>query len=533
MFKLTTFDAEGNLLHSGYGVFTGTDGTCIATWEAFQGASKANIIDAQGRKYDVDCLIGVDEIYNISKFRVIVPSEKKMAITPINVAKAQTAVGGESWLVGYDVKAPTLKKCSPSNVETFQKDLPYYIFEDIASEDMAGSPMLNANGELLGLIQPSKKRTDIYCPSAQYAVSMTVSGITSKQATMQLTNMRVALPDDFNQAVVALMMNQGQSSSDKYLGMAEEFISKFPNSPEGYNAKAVYLTNKGQYAEAAKVMEEDIAKVEKKDEAHFDYSKLMFNKLVYTNDSTFTDWTFDTAVAEADAAMAVNPLPAYNFHKGNILFAEQKYEDAYNVFMDVTKTNMRGPESFYNAYLCQKALNAPQEKAIELLDSTLACFSQPYPTSAAKYLLERAEMLNEAGQARKASIDYSEYEQLMQKVGIKLNGRFYYTKEQAELKAKFYQQAIEDINKAVDNAPGEQTFYAEKALLYVRVNKLDEGMQTAKYCMTLFPEYGDGYAVYGLAQVLKGQKKEGQANLKKAKELGSEMADSLIAKYCK
>jgi hypothetical protein len=76
MFKLTTFDANGNLLHTGYGAFVDANGTCLATWEAFIGASKANIIDAQGRKYDVECLIGANEIYNVSMFKVTVSAEK-------------------------------------------------------------------------------------------------------------------------------------------------------------------------------------------------------------------------------------------------------------------------------------------------------------------------------------------------------------------------------------------------------------------------------------------------------------------------
>ena len=96
MFKLTTFDANGNLLHTGYGAFVDANGTCLATWEAFIGASKANIIDAQGRKYDVECLIGANEIYNVSKFKVTVPDEKKMAITPITIAQSKIETGGDS-----------------------------------------------------------------------------------------------------------------------------------------------------------------------------------------------------------------------------------------------------------------------------------------------------------------------------------------------------------------------------------------------------------------------------------------------------
>ncbi len=530
MFKLTTFDANGNLLHTGYGAFVDANGTCLATWEAFIGASKANIIDAQGRKYDVDCLIGANEIYNVSKFKVVVPEEKKMAITPIAIAQTKIEAGSDSWLIEYDIKNPVIKKYQPSKVESFQNDLPYYIYEQTASDELAGSPFLNNNGELLGLMQPAKKRTDIYCPSAQYAMSMTVSGFTSKQATIRLTQMRVALPDDFNQAVVALFMNQGSNANDNILGMADEFISKFPTASEGYNSKVLYLSNKGQFAEAARVMEEGIEKCEKKDEPHFDYSKIIFNKLLYSNDSTFTEWTLDKAIAEVDAAMGVNPLPVYNLHKGKILYTAKRYDEAYNIFIDVTKTNMRSAECFYNASLCLQANNAPKEKVIEMLDSAVACFPQPYKADAAPYLMIRGKYLDDNGMYRKAAADYSEYEKLM---GQMLNGKFFYLKEQAELKAKLYQPALDDIDKAITLAPNEQLYYAEKAMLQVRVNKIDEGMATAQLCMTRFPEYGDAHAVYGLAQILKGKKKEGLATLEKAKELGSEMAEPLMEKYSK
>ena len=135
---------------------------------------------------------------------------------------------------------------------------------------------------------------------------------------MRLTQMRVALPDDFDQAVVALFMNQGSNANDNIIGMSDEFISKFPTASEGYNSKALYLSDKGQFAEAAKVMEEAIEKCEKKDEPHFDYSKIIYNKLLYSNDSTFTEWTLDKALAEADAAMAANPLPVYGTKKMKI-----------------------------------------------------------------------------------------------------------------------------------------------------------------------------------------------------------------------
>lgn len=532
MFKLTTFDANGTLLNTGYGVFVDADGTCLATWEAFIGASKANIIDAQGRKYDVDCLIGANEIYNVSKFRVIVPDDKKMAIVPVAIAESKIAEGGESWFAEYAIKAPTLKSYKPSKVESFQNDLPYYIYEQTASDDLAGSPFLNSNGELIGLMQPSKKRTDIYCPSAKYAMSMTVSGLTSKQATMRMTKMRIALPDTYEQAVVALVMNQGNNADDNgnILGMAEEFISKFPNASEGYNSKALYLTDKGQFAEAAKVMETSIENCEKKQEAHFDYSKLIYSKLLYSTDSTYTDWTIEKAIAEIDAAIAIDNQPIYKQHKAKMLYSDKKYNEAYDLFIEISKTNMRSADCFCNASSCLQASNAPKEKIVEMLDSAVACFQQPYTQDAAPYIMLRGKYLDENGMYRKAALDYSEYEKIM---GQYLNGKFYYLKEQTELKAKLYQPALEDIDKAIQRSPNEQLYYAEKAMLQVRVKQIDEGMETAQQCIKNFPEYGDGYAVLGLAQILKGNKKDGLATLDKAKQLGSEMVESIITKYAK
>ena len=71
------------------------------------------------------------------------------------------------------------------------------------------------------------------------------------------------------------------------------------------------------------------------------------------------------------------------------------------------------------------------------------------------------------------------------------------------------------------------------ASLQLRVNMIDEALKTAERCVEIAPNYSDGFLLLGLAQVKKGQKGEGIANLQKAKELGNEQADALIDKYSK
>lgn len=69
------------------------------------------------------------------------------------------------------------------------------------------------------------------------------------------------------------------------------------------------------------------------------------------------------------------------------------------------------------------------------------------------------------------------------------------------------------------------------ASLQLRVNRVDDAIKTGEHCVKQFPEYAEGYLLLGLAQVKKGNKADGMANLNKAKELGSDQAQPLIEKY--
>lgn len=530
MFKITSFDNNGNIIHTGYGVFVNTDGTCLGNWNAFIGASSASVIDAQGRKYDVDCIVGANEIYNVVKFRVTVPDTKKMAIVPLPVATSTLSVSDNCWLVEYDVKSPSIKQFRPFKVETFSTSLPYYIFEQTTDEQYAGSPFLNENGELIGLMQPAKKRTDLYCPSAQYAMTMTAGGLTGNEPTLRQTQIRTSLPDDYQQAIVALMMTNSRTNSTNYLATANEFISRFPTTIDGYSAKAEYYIANNDFKSADDVMHDGIANVEAKDEAHFSLSKMIYNKILYSTDSTFTGWTLDKAIEEIDAAYAINPQPIYTLHRSKILYSQEKYAEAYDGFMSLSKTVLRSGENYYFASLCKQQLQAPDSIITQLLDSAIACYSKPYKADAATYLLIRGKWLDKIGLSRKALSDFNEYEQIMEG---RINDEFYYTREQVELRARLYQLALNDINRALDINPKESVYYIEKALLLIRVNHLQEAITTSNECLIVSPDNADAYATLGYALSKSGKKSEGMEMLNKATSLGSELAPQLTKQLSK
>ena len=144
--------------------------------------------------------------------------------------------------------------------------------------------------------------------------------------------------------------------------------------------------------------------------------------------------------------------------------------------------------------------------------------------------MARAQALYEAKKYRPAVNDYNDYATLM---AAQLGANFYFLREQAEFAGHLYQQALDDINRAVEMEPSETVYRAEKANVELRVGMTDQAIETAKGLINLAPQESDGYLFLGLAQCVKGQKAEGLQNLNKAKELGNSQAQSLIDKYSK
>jgi len=175
-------------------------------------------------------------------------------------------------------------------------------------------------------------------------------------------------------------------------------------------------------------------------------------------------------------------------------------------------------------------LGAEPKEIIALLDSAINTTDTLQMVSAAPYFLARAGAYEQADSFRQAVFDYTRYEYLMQG---QVNANFYYIREQAEVKSRLFQQALTDIARAIILAPNEPTYYAEMASLQLRVNHVDQALQTAERCTQIAPEYSDGFLLLGLAQVRKGDKTNGLANMQKAKELGNSQADALIDKYSK
>lgn len=175
-------------------------------------------------------------------------------------------------------------------------------------------------------------------------------------------------------------------------------------------------------------------------------------------------------------------------------------------------------------------MQAPAEEVLALMDSCVARFTQPYTEEAAPYLLERAQARMNADQARNAMLDYDAY---YNAVNGKVNDMFYYYREQAALKAKQYQRALDDMAKAIELNPEDLTYRAELAVVNLRVGRYEEALNVLKAALEKDPKYAEAYRLMGIAQLQMKKDKEACASFAKAKELGDPNVDALIEKHCK
>lgn len=522
IFSLTTFKTDGTLLASTNGVFINDNGEAISAFYPFVGADSAVVIDTNGNALPVDVIIGANELYDVCKFKV------NGKTTPIKIASTPSMNGEKVWMLGYSIKNQEAKQVPIQKTELFMDKYTYYIFSSETPENMEGCPFVNAKGELIGILQHANLSEGTHAVDAHFMKDMQINnGLSLADPVLRQTTIRTQLPAKEEDALVTLMMASEQNKKN-YLKYIQDFKRSFPHAVDGYAAQARQYANKKEFAKAATEMETAIQNVHKKDAAHAEYAKIIFHQQLFQPDSTYLTWSLDKALAEAQKAYEINPLPAYQHQQAQIIYSKGNYQKAYDIFIALTKTNLRSGELFYEAAQAKAQLKANQAEILSLLDSAVAACPQPLTPIAAPFVLARGAAYDQAGDYKKAIMDYNRYDTLM--LG-RANHEFYYTRFNCNVKLRRYQQALNDIAHAAVLNRQEPTYLAEMASLQLKVNYIDDALKTAELCIGIAPNYPDIYLIKGLALIQKKQKKLGIEAFEKAKQLGDKRAQDYIDKY--
>jgi tetratricopeptide (TPR) repeat protein len=247
-------------------------------------------------------------------------------------------------------------------------------------------------------------------------------------------------------------------------------------------------------------------------------------------ETTYADWTLDKALEYDKMAMAIDSLGAYMQLAGDIEFAKTNYAGAYEWYCRANSTDVASAETYFSAAKARELMGGDAADMVALMDSCIARLPQPISANDAPYLLERAQYKMDAKQYRAAVSDYNSY---YDAVGGRVNDVFYYYREQAALNARQYQTALDDIAKAIELNPSDSSYRVEQAVVNLRVGRYEEASTMLQSVLKNDPNYAEGYRLLGIAQVQLKQNAKACENFHKAKELGDEAADGLIAKHCK
>lgn len=524
VFSLTTFKKDGTLLASTHGVFIGDKGEAVSSWKPFVGADSAVVIDARGNQFNVTTLVGANELYNVCKFKVGGNTR------PASIAKTASKKGDKVWILQYSVNKPQIDQRNIQSVEPFMQKYAYYLFSTNVDDNADGCPVANSRGEVLGVVQISKDGLQVAAVDANFMNDMIVeNGLAITNPVLRQSFIPIEYPKDHDQAAVMLTLASEQGDTLMYTKYVDSFVKAFPNYIEGYNAQANNQLAKADFVGVDATMNTAFAKVTKKQDVHSAYSRLIYNKVCNLPDSIWPSWTADKALEEADKAYNIDKQPLYVHQQALAYFIKKDYGTAYDKFMSLTNTSIRNGDLFYSAAQCKTQLKASDSEIVALLDSAIAVSPQPLNFVGAPYVLARGTHYYNVQQYRKAVVDFNQYDSLMQ--GRPISSDFYYIRHKAEMQIHQYQQALNDIDRAILLQRNSPTLWAEKASLHLRFNQTDKAIRSAQICTQLAPEYADGFILLGVANMVANNKEEGVKALMKAKELGDDRADEYLKKY--
>ena len=534
VFSVVTYDKENKIKGTGNGFYIDAQGTALSDYTLFENAARAVVINADGKQQDVSRILGANSMYDIVKFNT--PIDKKQ--TTLTLASQPAKVGETVYLLPYSTqKATTLQTGKVTSVDSIGNNSFYYTLEMKTGEKTVSCPIMNANGEVLGLIQKnaSDESMESYAIGASYGASLAISALSMNDGALNKIGIKKALPDTEEQALVFLYMSSEQMDKETYLSVLNDFLSQYPHSMEGYIRRANYymsMKDTSKYPLADEDLKKAIEVSSSKEDAMFQVAKAMYSYLISLEGKEgYGEWSYDKTLELIRDAIQKNNQPLYVQLEGDILFAQGKYGEAFNCYDKVNQSSLASAATFYSASKAKQLTEGSDiNEVLALMDSAIVKLSKPYFGEAAPYFYERADLRAQAGKYREAVMDYNTF---YDAVSGDVTAYFYFQREQAEMQCRMYQQALNDINKAVEMAPEEVDYWVEKGSVHLRVNQLDEAIAAFNKALSMNDQYAAAYRMLGYCQAMQKKNKEACANFAKAKELGDEVVDQLIEKYCK
>lgn len=536
IFSINTYDKQGNLLRQGTGFYVGANGEAMASYSIFKNAYKATVIDANGGQSEVDYVLGADDTYSVVRFHV---NTKGNAV--LTAATAPQSIGTQFYAVGYANKGTSISdNAAVVDTAIIQSKYIYYGLAKSLDSKLVGSPVFNESGNVVGILHPTIGNKS-FVLDIRFREQLKMDAIPSRSASVALGNIFIpkGLPDTQEEALVYLYFKSKNASNEEYMDMINRFVASYPHNAEGYLRRSTPLIDLMRFDEADKDLQKYLSLVEDKAVGNFNVASIIYDKLQLQPEPAYDKWTWDVALQYVDKAISLNETKPsdeeqktndykYKILKAQILDAKQDFNSSLAIYEALHKERSNIPSLYYAISVAREGRGDSLSAVIEPLDSAIAMFGTPMPYEAADYVIRRGQMYANAEKYREAVQDYNQYCYLLNN---KVSAVFYYERSQIEVNARMFQQALDDINKAIEMSPQIPLYHVEKAALAIRVNLLDDCIQACQNAIRLNPNIIDAYRILGYAQLQKGDKENAHINLQKAVDMGDEGAKKILETY--
>lgn len=520
--SLNTYDKDGKQIGSGTAFYIGNDGEAIADYQLFRGASKAVVIDQKGTSSEVDCILGADDTYSVVRFKVNTTKNPVLTLTTTPPADGKM-------LYAIPFAKGKLSICGSADIESsapFADKYSYFTLSADMGTEYVGTPLFNEVGELVGITQSAVKGKSCAL-DIRYSNELQIAAFMPKSMSQALDNILIdkGLPESMEEALVYTFFKSRNAPNDEYLAIMNRFITTWPQNAEGYSRRSTVLMDMLRFDEADSDMNRYLSLAADKENAHYNVAHSIFSKLQFQADAPYDKWNYDLVLSHLNQS----PGSRSDMLKAQVYVAMNRLDDALAIYDTFIATDsLRTPEIYYAQSQCREMRGDSLQSVIEPLDSAIAMLGTPTPKEAASFVLRRGQLLANNGRYREAVLEYNRYCYLMNN---KVNATFYYDRSQIEVNARMFQQALDDIDLAINASPNHALYRIEKAAICLRVNMLDECIEACRFVTERTDRFPDAFRLLGYALLQKGDRQGAQDNLNKAVELGDSSAQEIIDTY--
>lgn len=508
------YDKDGNLKTSGNGVFLSSSGACVTDCKLLSEADSIVALAKDGRKYMFKYVTGADDIYDIARFQV---AAKKVPYLETSAYPA--ALGSKVYVVlNSEGKTPSLVEGVVKDVAGARNGDSYYTLSIKLPETANSCPVVDENGKIIGLAQTSGVEGEAYACGVRMTEDMDFGAFIFSNKILGASTLMKKLPLNENDAQVAMMMGAQSLSPKLYLKYIEQYALLFPESPFAYEQFASFYVN-SDLDKAIENMDKAAKYYAKEDEAHFFLAKFVFaNRTQLENKEGYgLQYAYD----EVSEALALNPLPIYSQLKADIETEMGDYVGAKKSFETVMNSNLCTSEVILSYIDMNNRRGASSKEQIALIDSLYDAKKDILGKDTLTLIYTKALYLEDIAEYNEALKYLQIYSDAY---GNNMTAEFFYNREQLAMKAKRYQQAMNDIERAVKLEPGNLLYRVEYAGINIIANRYEKALEILESCVKEQPQNPDINRLTALALLQLGRKEEACHHLKIAIEAGDELS---------